>query len=81
MSLSVPHFQALYKEEFGISCYEDVINARMEKARYYLKNTVLPIKTVAELCGYANDVHFIRQFRQRTGMTAGEYRKNGQYSL
>lgn len=81
MSLSAPHFQALYKEEFGVSCYEDVINARLEKARYYLKNTSLPVKTVAELCGYANDVHFIRQFRQRTGMTAGEFRKNGQYSL
>ena len=81
ISLSMPHFQALYKEEFGISCYEDVINARLEKARYYLKNTSLPVKTVAELCGYANDVHFIRQFRQRTGMTAGEYRKTDQYSL
>ena len=79
MSLSPPHFQALYKNEFGVSCYEDVLNARMEKAKYYLKNTSLSVKEVAELCGYANDVHFIRQFKQRTGMTAGQFRKN-QYS-
>ena len=79
VSLSPPHFQALYKNEFGVSCYEDVLNARMEKAKYYLRNTALSVKEVSELCGYANDVHFIRQFRQRTGMTAGQFRR-GQYS-
>lgn len=75
VSLSPSHFQALYKAEFGISCYEDVITARLEMAKYYLKNTVLPINRIAELCGYENDVHFIRQFRSREGMTAGEYRR------
>ncbi len=73
--LSPSHFQSLYKKEFGVSCYEDVISARIEKAKYYLLNTSLSVKSIAELCGCENDVHFIRQFRQRTGMTAGEYRK------
>ena len=77
MSLSPPHFQALYRSEFGVSCYEDVLNARMEKAKYYLKNTSLSVKDISELCGYANDVHFIRQFRQRMGMTAGQFRRQG----
>ena len=75
ISLSPSHFQALYKSEFGISCYEDVLRARLDMAKYYLKNTVLPINRIAELCGYENDVHFIRQFKARTGITAGEYRK------
>lgn len=75
VSLSPSHFQALYKNEFGISCYEDVLNARLSMAKYYLKNTLLPINRVAELCGYENDVHFIRQFKSRVGLTAGEYRK------
>lgn len=76
VSLSPSHFQALYKREFGISCYEDVITSRLEMAKYYLSNTSLSINRIAELCGYENDVHFIRQFRSRTGMTAGEYRKS-----
>ncbi len=76
VSLSPSHFQALYKEEFGISCYEDVICARLEMAKYYLSNTALPINRISELCGYENDVHFIRQFKARTGITAGEYRRN-----
>lgn len=75
VSLSPSHFQALYKEEFGVSCYEDVLTARIDMAKYYLSSTALPINRIAELCGYENDVHFIRQFRSRTGMTAGEYRR------
>lgn len=75
VSLSPSHFQTLYKSEFGISCYEDVLKARIDMAKYYLKNTLLPVNRVAELCGYENDVHFIRQFKVRTGLTAGEYRK------
>ena len=75
VSLSPSHFQYLYKQEFGVSCYEDILNARLDMAKYYLRSTALPIRRIAELCGYENDVHFIRQFRKRTGMTAGEYRK------
>ncbi len=75
LSLSSSHFQALYKNEFGVSCYDDVINARIKMAKYYLKNTVLPVSRIAELCGYENDVHFIRQFRERIGVTASQYRK------
>ncbi|MBP1543352.1 MAG: helix-turn-helix transcriptional regulator [Oscillospiraceae bacterium] len=78
LSLSPSHFQYLYKQEFGISCHEDVITARLDMAKYYLRSTSLPIKQIAELCGCDNDVHFIRQFRKRTGMTAGEYRKNAE---
>lgn len=75
ISLSPSHFQMLYKSEFGISCYEDVLTARLDMAKYYLKNTFMPVNRIAELCGYENDVHFIRQFKLRTGMTAGEYRR------
>lgn len=75
VSLSPSHFQALYKAEFGVSCYEDVLTARIEMAKYYLINTAFSVSRISELCGYENDVHFIRQFRAREGMTAGEYRR------
>ncbi len=76
MSISPSHFQYLYKSEFGISCYEDILTARLEMAEYYLRSTTLTISRIAELCGYENDVHFIRQFKKRRGITAGEYRKH-----
>ncbi len=75
LSLSPSHFQYLYKQEFGVSCYEDILSARLDMAKYYLRSTALPINRISELCGYENDVHFIRQFKKRTGVTAGEYRK------
>ncbi|MFT3951676.1 MAG: AraC family transcriptional regulator [Oscillospiraceae bacterium] len=77
LSLSPSHFQHLYQREFGVSCYEDTIRARLDMAKYYLKTTALPVKSIAKLCGYENDVHFIRQFKKRTGMTAGAYRGLG----
>ena len=74
LSLSPSHFQYLYKAEFGVSCYEDVLNAKTGLAQYYLRSTTLTVKEIAELCGYDNDVHFMRQFRKRTGQTALSYR-------
>lgn len=81
VSLSPSHFQALYKAEFGVSCYEDVLVARIDMAKYYLRSTTLSVGRIAELCGYENDVHFIRQFRLRTGMTAGQYRQRESHSV
>ena len=77
LMLSPSHFQALYKQEFGTSCYEDVLKAKSELAAYYLLNTTLTVRRIAELCGYDNSVHFMRQFRKRMGITALEYRARG----
>lgn len=73
--LSPSHFQAAYKAEFGVSFGEDVIRARITAAKRYLKTTSLTVREISELCGYENDVHFIRQFKKRTGMTATQFRK------
>lgn len=80
LSLSPSHFQHLYKHEFGVSCYEDILSARHSMAKHYLSSTNLPIKKIAELCGFENDVHFMRQFKKRNGLTATEYRKLPQNS-
>lgn len=76
VNLSPSHFQRLYKEQFGVSCYEDLLSARIKAARYYLKKTDMSVKEVAAACGYENDVCFMRRFRQRTGLTPTKYRKN-----
>lgn len=75
MGISRSHFQRLYKEIFDTSCKEDVIISRIEKAKWLLENTIIPITQIAEQCGYFNSSHFIRQFGTRVDMTPSDYRK------
>lgn len=75
VSLSPSHFQQLYRERFGVSCYEDLLSARIKAAEYYLKNTSFTVKEIAALCGYENDVCFMRLFKKRTGLTPCGYRE------
>lgn len=75
LQMSSSYFQHLYKYFFGISCIQDVIQIRIEYAKYNLIKTDLSIQAVADLCGYENEVHFMRQFKKIEGLTPNEYRK------
>ena len=74
--LSGLHFQRLYKKHFGISFTEELILFRIDRAKYLLRNTSMPVQQVAEECGYTNCAHFMRQFKERENMSAGQYRKS-----
>lgn len=73
-NLSPFYFQHLYKEFFNIACISDVIASRIEFAKYNLMNTNFSIKYIAHICGYDNEVHFMRQFKKQVGITPSEYR-------
>lgn len=75
LHLSTGYLQLLYKQQFDISCMDDVINFRLLKARDYLMYTTQSIAEIAELCGYNNTEHFCRQFRKNVGVSPGQYRK------
>ncbi|MCD8187741.1 MAG: AraC family transcriptional regulator [Ruminococcus sp.] len=77
IGISRSHFQRKYKEQFGVNCLDDVINARMEKAQQLLTGTSMRIVEIAAKCGYSNEVHFMRQFKSRFGIMASQYRKKG----
>lgn len=76
VGLSPSYFQSIYKKMFGRSCMNDVIIARIEKAKTLLMSTELSIYEIARMCGYENDSHFARQFKKITYVTASEFRKN-----
>ena len=76
VGLSTSRFHAVYKALFGISPMQDLIEARTE----YAKNRLLlqpdaSLSEIAEILGYNDQFHFIRQFRKETGMTPGQFRK------
>lgn len=75
IGISVSHFQRMYKSEFGTTFKEELITARIEKAKKLLRNTDLRVQEVADACGYNDYSHFIRQFKEKVGASALQYRK------
>ena len=73
--LSRSRFSVVYNSQFGTSPKADLINARISMACHLLSLGTMSISEIAEQCGYQNVYHFIRQFRNITGVTPGKYRK------
>lgn len=78
LAMSPSSFQHTYKKLFGVAPVNDVIAARLERAKYLLSTTDHSIKQIAHICGYASDMHFVRQFGKITGMRPTEYRNGSQ---
>lgn len=74
LAMSKSYFQHLYKKTFGVSAMDDVIQSRIEHAKYLLSTTNLPVNQIAQLCGYKCDLHFMRQFKSRMNLTPTQYR-------
>ncbi len=75
VNMSRSYFQLVYRETFGMTCIADVINCKMHRARELLTATAYTISHIAQLCGYDNEEHFMRQFKKNHGVTPTVYRK------
>lgn len=78
LHFSPPYLQELYKRAFGVSCMNDVIASRIDRARSLLAGTDLTVEEIAAKCGYSSLVHFSRQFRRAAGCSPTAWRKNKQ---
>lgn len=76
LNLSRSYVQHLYKSFFGASIMEEVILGRIEYAKYLLSSTDFTVYSISNMCGYANDVHFMRLFKKVTGTTPSKYRQD-----
>lgn len=75
VNMSRSYFQLIYRETFGMTCIADVINCKMNRARELLTSTSYTISHIAQLCGYDNEEHFMRQFKKNNGVTPTVYRR------
>lgn len=75
LHVSPGHLHLLYKQKFGISCMDDVIDSRIRKAKDLLAFSDHSVAEIAYQSGYQNVEHFCRQFRKITGRTPGSFRK------
>ncbi len=75
LHISCGYLQNIYKETFLTSCMSDVIESRIIYAKELLAESDLSVGEISYLCGYHNEVHFMRQFKKLTASTPTEYRK------
>lgn len=66
----------LFHEHFQCSPHEFLYQERMKNAARLLQDDTLPIKAIAEACGYKNLSFFARSFKLFHGRNPREYRSN-----
>lgn len=75
LNISRYHFCHLFKQSFGIAPYQYILQRRVERAKQLLHRQELSITEIALACGFANQSHFTKHFRQQTGSTPKQYRQ------
>ena len=65
-----------FKQYYGVTPYTYYLDLKVTHAKYLLEKTNLPIKMIADRLGYKSDRYFSKRFREITGMTASQFRKN-----
>jgi AraC-type DNA-binding domain-containing proteins len=76
LNISIGYLEDIYKNTFGVTCMDDVINSRINLAKKYLLYDHYTIAEIVTLCGYRNIEHFFRQFKKITGVTPNRFRKS-----
>ncbi|NER84855.1 MAG: helix-turn-helix transcriptional regulator [Leptolyngbya sp. SIO1D8] len=74
-SMSESHFSRSFKQSVGISPYQYLMQQRVERAKQLLEQQSISISTIALDCGFANQTHLTKVFRQMTGVTPKVYQK------
>lgn len=75
LNISVDYLRHLFQSRFGCSMKSYIVSQRIKRARDLLRLSNMPLKNIAEQCGYSNEGYFCTAFKKLTGMTPGEFRK------
>ncbi len=72
MGCSTGHLSRLFRHTYNMSMRRMQMEIRIEKACLYI-NSGMSLHEVAYLCGFSDYYHFLRVFKEISGMTTGEY--------
>lgn len=77
--LSQGRFSHLFMEEAGMSPMAYFRMEKLESAKGMLKDSEYKVYEISTILGFSNTSHFIRTFREYTGMSPGEYRRKEEF--
>ncbi len=72
--VSISHLSRLTRQWFGIGPAAMVELLRLARAATLLQRSNLPVRTVAEACGFVDPLHFSKRFRLAYGLPPRDYR-------
>jgi AraC family transcriptional regulator len=76
VALSRSHFSRAFKHSVGLPPMEYVVARRVERAKVMISSTREPLAEVAMACGFADQAHLNRRFREIVGESPGRWRRS-----
>ena len=73
--ISEVYFRRIFTDCYNMTPKQFLIDIRINKAKQLLSEGALKINAVAIKCGFSNQYHFCRVFKEKTGLTPTEYVK------
>ena len=67
-------------KKFNKTVTEYITGVRLERAEFMLKKTSLPVKEIAESCGFSSANYFAKVFLARYGKSPQKYRTGGTHT-
>lgn len=74
--VSISHLCSIFKEYANGTFVELFTEMRIRKAEDLIRSTLMPLKEIAELCGYWDQRYFSKVFKTHTGMTPSEFKSS-----
>lgn len=81
LGISQYYFSHLFKQSMGVSPYQYILQQRVERAKQLLMQSELAIAEIALECGFANQNHLARHFRNLVGISPKTFRGKAMKSL
>jgi len=72
---SEAHFSRAFKRTFGVSPHAFVVQRRLELATHYMVETDRSLSDIALGCGFTDQAHLCKHFRQAMGETPASWRR------
>jgi AraC-like DNA-binding protein len=75
VNLSASHFSRTFRRTFREAPQAYLIRRRVEHARHLMLISDMPLSEVAQACGFTDQAHFCRKFREIVGQSPAAWRR------